>query len=496
MSLAVVQARAALGIDAPPVNVEVHLGGGLPSLSIVGLPNTAVREARDRVRGALTTSGYDFPKRRITVNLAPADLPKDGARFDLAIALGILAASGQIDASRLEGHVFSAELALSGSLRPIAGSLPAALRCAQANEKLIVSQSNAGEAALAGGDVLGAHHLLDVCDHLAGKRTLAPPIITPGRPEHSPLDLADVIGQQRARRALEIAAAGNHSLLFRGPPGSGKSLLAARLPGLLPPMTQDEAMESAALRSVADGGFDTRHWGERPFRHPHHSASPKALTGGGNPPQPGEISLAHHGVLFLDELPEFPRAALEALREPLETAEIHIARATNRLRFPARFQLIAAMNPCPCGYRGDSHHDCRCTPNQVQQYRNRISGPLLDRIDLHVEVPRLTPTELEHLPTGETTEVVSERVCAARSRQQQRDGIPAAGLAASAIRRVCRLDRHSQILMTQATERLGLSARGWHRCLRVARTIADLDASQRINQQHLAEALGYREQTE
>lgn len=493
MSLAVVHTRAAVGIDAPRVSVEVHLGGGLPSLSIVGLPNTAVREARDRVRGALTTSGFDFPRRRITVNLAPADLPKDGTRFDLAIALGILAASGQIKPETLNNYVFSAELALSGALRPVSGSLPTALRCASSGEKLIVCADNAAEAALAEGEIYGANHLLDVCAHLNGERSLAAAPKPNMQPSAQHADLADVIGQAQARRALEIAAAGGHSVLFCGPPGSGKSLLASRLPGLLPPMSRDEAMESAALRSIAEGGLDARHWGERAFRHPHHSASAKALTGGGSPPRPGEISLAHHGVLFLDELPEFPRAALEALREPLETAEIHIARATTRLRFPARFQLVAAMNPCPCGYRGDGHHECRCTPNQVQQYRNRISGPLLDRIDLQIEVPRLTPAELERMQPGEPSAKVRQRVCEARQKQMTRDGKPAAQLDAHALRRHCQLDHQGRALMREATERLGLSARSWHRCLRVARTIADLNAEVQIQRHHVAEALRYRE---
>lgn len=493
MSLAVVHARAALGIDAPSVSVEVHLGGGLPSLSIVGLPNTAVREARDRVRGALTTSGFEFPRRRITINLAPADLPKDGTRFDLAIALGILAASGQINAKALKDHVFSAELALSGDLRPVSGCLPIALRCHQANETLIVSAANAAEAALAEGKVHGASHLLDVCAYLKGERKLAVAPRMDHQPNRQHLDLADVVGQQRARRALEIAAAGNHSLLFCGPPGSGKSLLASRLPGLLPPMSRDEAMESAALRSIAEGGFNPDHWGERPFRHPHHSASAKALTGGGTPPRPGEISLAHQGVLFLDELPEFPRQALESLREPLETAEINIARATAQLRFPARFQLVAAMNPCPCGYHGDPHHECRCTPHQIRQYRNRISGPLLDRIDLQLEVPRLSPAELDCMPAGERSSAVAGRTHEARSRQMQRDGCPAAQLSIQGLRRSCQLDSEGEQLMREATERLGLSARGWHRCLRVARTIADLNGNKQINASQLREALGYRE---
>lgn len=493
MSLALIQARAAVGIDAPRVDVEVHLGGGLPSLSIVGLPNTAVREARDRVRGALTTSGFEFPRRRITVSLAPADLPKDGARFDLAIALGILVASGQLPHERLDNTVVCAELALSGSLRPVNGTLPVALRCAAAGESLVVANANGAEAALAGGEVYGADHLLDVCGHLTAHSLL--PAAQPDAPLNppQPLDLSDVIGQSHARRALEIAAAGGHSLLLSGPPGSGKSLMAARLPGLLPAMTDTEAMESASLHSIAKGQFDPREWRRRPFRSPHHSASPRALTGGGSRPRPGEISLAHHGVLFLDELPEFPREALEALREPLETAEISISRAKAQIRFPARFQLVAAMNPCPCGHHGASDHDCRCTPGQIRQYGNRISGPLLDRIDLQIDVPRLTATELDQAREGEPTVKVAARVQAAHARQIDRDGLAATHLPVSVMRRDAGLDSAGQALMKQATERFAMSARGWHRCWRIARTIADLEGTTAIREHHVAEALSYRE---
>ncbi len=494
MALATVQSRAAVGVDAPAVNVEVHLGGGLPSLSIVGLPNTAVREARDRVRGALTTSGFDFPRRRITVNLAPADLPKDGARFDLAIALGILAASRQIDPSALNAGVFTAELALSGALRGVPGTLPAALRCQQADEWLMVAHTNAGEAALAKGTVYAATHLLEVCAHLNNERRLPP--AQPPCVDHPPIhpDLTDVYGQHRARRALEIAAVGEHSLLFCGPPGSGKSLLAARLPGLLPAMTDNEAMQSAAVLSIAEGGLNSARWGQRPFQQPHHSASAKALTGGGGRPRPGEISLAHHGVLFLDELPEFPREALEALREPLETHTICISRATARHQFPARFQLIAAMNPCPCGFLGDPPGRCRCTPQQIRQYRNRISGPLLDRIDMQIDMPRLNPSDLDTLAPGESSAVVAERVARARARQMNRDQVAASQLCARQLRRSCALNAASRQMMRDASERLGLSARGWHRCLRVARSIADLEGADTLAKHHIAEALGYREQ--
>ena len=493
MSLALVQARAAVGIDAPHVGVEVHLGGGLPSLSIVGLPNTAVREARDRVRGALTTSGFDFPRRRITVNLAPADLPKDGARFDLAIALGILMASGQLPRARLDNTVFCAELALSGDLRPVGGMLPVALRCAADDESLIVAETNGAEAALAGGSVYGGRHLIDVCRHLTAEHPL--PAARPDPPLRpcQPPDLRDVIGQSHARRALEIAAAGGHSLLLSGPPGSGKSLMAARLPGLLPRMTDAEAMESASLHSIAGGRFDPRDWGQRPFRSPHHSASSRALTGGGTRPRPGEISLAHHGVLFLDELPEFPREALEALREPLETAEISISRSGAQIRFPARFQLVAAMNPCPCGYYGEADQHCRCTPQQIRHYGNRISGPLLDRIDLQVNISRLTAAELDAADESEPTATVATRVQAARERQIDRDGIAATHLPVSVMRRNARLDPAGRALMKHAAQRFVMSARGWHRCWRIARTIADLEGASDIRESHVLEALSYRE---
>ena len=495
MSLAVVYSRALTGMKAPLVSVEVHLSGGLPGMSIVGLPETAVKESKDRVRAALLNSRFEFPARRITINLAPADLPKEGGRFDLPIALGILAASNQIPGAALAQYEFLAELALDGSLRPGRGALPAALAARGAGRALVLPIDNAAEAALVSDvTVLGARHLLEVCAHLHGGATMSPctttlPITT--APEMP--DLAEVRGQPQARRALEVAAAGSHSLLMLGPPGSGKTLLALRLPGILPPMTEAEALESAALLSVSHHGFSPTHWRRRPFRAPHHTASGIALVGGGSQPRPGEVSLAHHGVLFLDELPEFDRRVLEVLREPLEAGAITISRAACQAEFPARLQLVAAMNPCPCGYLGDPSGRCRCSSEQVQRYRARISGPLLDRIDLHVEVPRL-PAELLCTPhaTAESSAMVRARVCAARERQLARAGKPNALLGNGEIERDCVLTEDNQRLLAHAVEKLRLSARAYHRILKVARTIADMDQADQIATPHLSEAIAYR----
>jgi len=497
LALCVLHSRARVGIHAPQVTVEVHLTHGLPSLSMVGLPELAVKESKDRVRGALLNGRFQFPDGRVTINLAPADLPKEGGRFDLPIALGILGASGQIAADALDRHEFVGELALSGELRPIAGVLPAALAARDAGRELVLPLANAAEAALVGGLTLRpARHLLEVCDHLNNGQTLATyraepsPTDDPGYP-----DLAEVRGQEQAKRALEVAAAGQHHLLMLGPPGSGKSMLANRLPGLLPPLTESEALETASIRSVSERApFDPVDWNRRPFRSPHHTASGVALVGGGSNPRPGEISLAHHGVLFLDELPEFDRKVLEVLRQPLESGSIDIARAARQARFPAQFQLVAAMNPCPCGYLGDRTGRCRCSKEQIARYRARISGPLLDRIDMHVEVPRL---EISHL-TGsapaepEDSALVRGRVAAARARQLARAGRSNALLAPREVERDCVLDDACQRLMEQALTRLALSARAYHRILKVARTIADLQGAPTITQVHLGEAIGYR----
>ncbi|HNJ75793.1 MAG: YifB family Mg chelatase-like AAA ATPase [Rhodocyclaceae bacterium] len=494
MALAIVRSRGLDGLAAPPVAVEVHLAGGLPSVTLVGLPDTEVKEARDRVRAAIVNSGFEFPARRITINLAPADLPKESGRFDLPIALGILAASGQIPADRLDSHEFAGELSLSGELRPIRGALAMVLAADAGERSFVLPAQSACEAALAQPDAIhAAGSLLAVCAHLRGEDPLpaAAPAARDARIDYA--DLAEVRGQAQVKRALEIAAAGGHSLLMSGPPGSGKSMLAARLPGLLPPLDSSAALESAAVLSLA-GQFRPERFAERVYRSPHHTASAVALVGGGSTPRPGEISLAHHGVLFLDELPEFDRRVLESLREPLESGHIHISRAARQAEFPARFQLIAAMNPCPCGWHGDRSGRCRCTPDQVSRYRGKLSGPLLDRIDLYVDVPPVPTEALQQSPDGERSEDVRRRVAAALARQQARQGKPNARLTTKDIDAHCQPDEAGAALLKQAAARLGLSARAFHRVQKIARTIADLAASEQVGASHIAEAIQLRRQ--
>ena len=497
MAVAIVHSRGLSGVDAPQVTVEVHLAGGLPSINLVGLPDTEVREARDRVRAAIQNAQFDFPARRVTVNLAPADLPKASGRFDLPIALGILAATGQIPAAALAPYEFAGELALTGELRAIRGALAMVLSARRDQRAFVLPAVSAAEAALVRDAVVHpAGTLLEVCAHIAGRALL--PALAACEPRHDPEsgpDLVDVRGQAHAKRALEVAAAGSHSLLMVGPPGVGKSMLAQRLPGLLPPLSEDDALESAALQSLSRR-FDAADWGRRPFRAPHHTASAVALVGGGSDPRPGEISLAHHGVLFLDELPEWDRRVLEVLREPIESGRIHISRAARQASFPARFQLVAAMNPCPCGYLGHASGRCRCTPDQIARYRGRISGPLIDRIDLQIVVAALPdealPSVRGAVARSESSAVVRDRVVAAIARQRLRQRKANAWLEVREIERWCVPDSAGEAMLRNAFARFALSARAYHRILKVARTIADLAGADTIAASHVAEAIGYR----
>ncbi len=492
MSVAVVFSRGLAGLDAPLVRVEAHVGGGLPAFHIVGLPETEVKEARDRVRAALSTARFEWPAGRITVSLAPADLPKESGRFDLPIAIGILAATGQVPRRALEHVELAGELALSGELRPIRGALAMTFGAHRDGRAFLLPASVAGEAALAkGATILPAATLLEVCAHLAGITRIEPVRAAPTRLRPDFPDLADVRGQAQARRALEVAAAGGHSLIFSGPPGTGKTLLATRLAGILPDMTEEEALEAAAVQSLASGGFRPERFGLRAFRSPHHTASAVALVGGGSPPRPGEISLAHHGVLFLDELPEFNRHVLEVLREPLESGRITISRAARQSDFPAQFQLVAAMNPCPCGYQGHFSGRCKCGDARVANYRARMSGPLLDRIDLQVEVPALKDQDLDG-PPGEASAPVRSRVVAARERQLRRQGYCNARIASGEIERRARPTPEARALLRAAASDMGLSARAHHRVTKVARTVADLAGHDAVEGDDIAEALAYR----
>ena len=492
MSLAVLYSRALSGMDAAQVIVEVHLANGLPSFTIVGLPEAEVKESKDRVRAALQNCQFEFPNRHITVNLAPADLPKESGRFDLPIALGILAASGQIPADKLAEYEFAGELALTGELRAIRGALAMTYHAANCGRAFMLPETNAAEAALVEqATVYAAKSLLQVASHLCGRETIARFIPETQHKVQNYPDMQEVKGQGQIKRALEVAAAGGHSILMSGPPGTGKSMLAARLPGILPHMTQDEALESAAMQSLG-GCFDVAKWKQRPYRAPHHTASAVALVGGGSNPRPGEISVAMHGILFLDELPEFDRHVLEVLREPLESGRITISRAARRADFRAQFQLVAAMNPCPCGYLGHYNGKCRCTPDKIARYRGKISGPLLDRIDVQIEVPAVPQDVLLKQGDGELSCDIQTRVEAARQRALLRQGKPNAQLSVSEIDAICILDEKSVALLQQAITRLNLSARAYHRILKVARTIADLAASENITSAHIAEAVQYR----
>lgn len=498
MSLAVLYSRALSGMEAPLVTVETHIANGLPSFTIVGLPDTEVRESKDRVRSALQNSHFKIPAQRITVNLAPADLPKESGRFDLPIALGILAATGQIPKEELEQYEWAGELALTGELRPIRGALAMTYHAAQSGRRFVLPEQNAPEAALVKkATIYAAKSLLQICAHLAKQARL--PVFQSNLPQDvgdenkGYPDFEDVKGQGHAKRALEIAAAGKHSILMVGPPGTGKSMLAARFPGILPPMTEDEALESAAIQSLSQGSFNISEWKRRPFRAPHHTASGIALVGGGSYPRPGEISLALHGILFLDELPEFDRKVLEVLREPLESGKITISRAARQAEFPAHFQLVSAMNPCPCGYLGHPSGKCHCTPDQIARYRGRISGPLLDRIDIQIEVPAIPQQELLRQNTkGEKSAAIRKRVEKAYQRQLDRQGKSNNQLSVKEIEQFCTIDSISENLLKQAISRLNLSARAYHRILKVARTIADLAGSVKITNQHIAEAIQYR----
>lgn len=493
MSFAQIYTRSVVGLNAPSVMVEVHLSQGLPAVTMVGLPEASVRESKDRVRSAILNSGYQFPNRRLTINLAPADLPKDGARLDLPIAIGILVASGQIDDRALKDYEFIGELALNGDLRPVSGALAVALAVKNSKRSLILPKDNAQEAVKVDKvPVLQADNLKAVCQHLMNETLLTyAEYKVPYMTQSYQADLADVKGQHQARRALEICASGGHSLLFCGSPGTGKTLMASRLPSILPPLSADDALQVASIYSIANNPYE---YGSRPFRQVHHTTSAVALVGGGSSPKAGEITLAHKGVLFLDELPEFDRKVLEVLRQPLESKQIVISRANSQVTFPADFQLVVAMNPCPCGYQFDKTGRCQCRPEQIRRYQEKLSGPLLDRIDLHVTVPTLPASDLQSTKAGESSANVRERVVKAYQRQLDRQGKLNSELNPAELDVVAKLDETQAKMLAIAQQKMNLSARGYHRVLRVARTIADLAGSENIQTAHLTESLSYRSQ--
>jgi magnesium chelatase family protein len=492
MSLAVVNTRAALGIAAPLVTVEVHISQGLPGLTLVGLPETTVREARDRVRSAIINSGYTFPARKITINLAPADLPKDGGRYDLPIALALLAASEQLSIDKLSQYEFVGELALTGALRGVPGAISAAMEALKSGKKIIVANENAAELGLIEQTgCLIANHLIEVCAFLEGKGELSAPEKQELQPVEHPQDLNEILGQSQGKRALEITAAGGHNLLLIGPPGTGKTMLVSRMNTLLPPLSDSEALESAAIISLVNPHTLQQQWRQRPFRAPHHSASLSAMVGGGSIPRPGEISLAHNGVLFLDELPEFERRVLDALREPIESGEIHISRTRAKISYPANFQLLAAMNPSPTGHYQGKHN--RCTPEQTLRYLSRLSGPFLDRFDLSVEIPLPPPGMLSNPNlNSESSAEVRARVIDTQQRQYDRQQKLNARLDNHEIRKHCAIEHNDAVWLEETLVKLGLSVRAWQRLLKVARTIADIQKQEQIKREHLLEALSYR----